>query len=137
MRPAAGLARRVADCGPNDRVSSLEEYPGARQLSPSAAAHSLGRAGSEPYGRGYAVHSSSRAADLKGQSTAISDKSARLRGKDFRIQLGTAAVVERLFEISGVLEQITWTLSREEALNGSGPATGRDDPSQESHGSRG
>ena len=36
------------------------------------------------------------------------DKSAQARGKDFRIQLGTEAIVKRVFQISGVLDVVTW-----------------------------
>ncbi len=43
---------------------------------------------------------------------------ARERGTTFRIQLGTEAIVERAFEISGILQAISWTSSREEALSG-------------------
>jgi anti-anti-sigma factor len=41
---------------------------------------------------------------------------ARERGTIFRIQLGTEAIVERAFQISGILQAISWTSSREEAL---------------------
>jgi anti-anti-sigma factor len=53
-------------------------------------------------------------------------KLARARGKDFRIQLGTEAIVKRVFQITGVLEHIAWAPSREEALNGSKPAPKHD-----------
>ena len=45
-------------------------------------------------------------------------KLARERGKDFRIQLGTAAVVKSVFEITGILEHLAWAPSRDEVLNG-------------------
>lgn len=54
------------------------------------------------------------------------DKSARARGKDFRMQLGTAAIVKRVFQISGVLDVVTWAPSRDEVLNGSRPAAKAD-----------
>jgi anti-anti-sigma factor len=44
-------------------------------------------------------------------------RSACERGTTFRLQLGTEAIVKRAFEISGILEQIGWASSREEALN--------------------
>jgi len=44
------------------------------------------------------------------------DRTAREQGRSFRLQLGTAAIVERALEISGVLDQIPCATSREEAL---------------------
>jgi len=44
------------------------------------------------------------------------ERRARERGSSFRIQLGTAAIVERAFEISGILQAIPWAPSREEVL---------------------
>jgi anti-anti-sigma factor len=44
---------------------------------------------------------------------------AREHGKDFRIQLGTEAIVKRVFEVSGALDHLTWAASREAVLNGS------------------
>lgn len=41
-------------------------------------------------------------------------------GKSFRLQLGTASVVERAFELSGLLELLSCSKSRAEALNGTG-----------------
>ena len=41
---------------------------------------------------------------------------ARVRGKTFRLQLGTAAIVRTAFELTGVLNQIECASSREEAL---------------------
>jgi anti-anti-sigma factor len=52
----------------------------------------------------------------------LTDRFARERGKTFRLQLGTAAIVERALEVSGVLEQISCASSREAALTGSEPA---------------
>ena len=49
------------------------------------------------------------------------DTSARAHGKDFRIQLGTEAIVKRVFQISGVLDVVPWAPSRDEVLNGSRP----------------
>ena len=46
-------------------------------------------------------------------------RSAREYGTTFRLQVGTEAIVRRAFEISGILEQIGWAPSREEALTGS------------------
>ena len=42
------------------------------------------------------------------------------RGSSFRLQLGTAPVVERAFELSGILSHLTCCASRAEALNGAG-----------------
>jgi anti-anti-sigma factor len=50
------------------------------------------------------------------------------RGTRLRLQLGDECVVKRTFELSGLLEELSWASSREEALNGSGPATAHDDP---------
>lgn len=50
------------------------------------------------------------------------------RGTRLRLQLGDGCVVKRTFEISGLLEELSWASSREEALDGSAPAAGRDDP---------
>jgi anti-anti-sigma factor len=50
------------------------------------------------------------------------------RGACLRLQLGDGCLVKRTFEISGLLEELSWASSREEALNGSAPATARDDP---------
>lgn len=46
---------------------------------------------------------------------------SRERETSFRLQLGTEAIVERAFEISGLPEQIPYARSRREALNGSAP----------------
>ena len=45
-------------------------------------------------------------------------RSAGTRGKHFRIQLGTESLVRRAFEICGILDEIDWASSREEALVG-------------------
>jgi anti-anti-sigma regulatory factor len=47
------------------------------------------------------------------------EKLAREQGKDFRIQLGTEAIVKRVFEVSGALDHLTWAPSRDAVLNGS------------------
>lgn len=44
------------------------------------------------------------------------DTAARERGATLRLQLGTAAVVERAFALCGVLERLECAPSREEAL---------------------
>jgi anti-anti-sigma factor len=50
------------------------------------------------------------------------------RDSRFRLLLGDGCAVKRSFEISGILNEITWVSTREEALNGSGPsASGADD----------
>jgi anti-anti-sigma factor len=49
------------------------------------------------------------------------NEQARQLGKTFRLQLGTAAIVRRAFEICGVFEAIERVATREEAL-------GRRDP---------
>jgi anti-anti-sigma factor len=45
---------------------------------------------------------------------------AQSRGSCFRLQLGTATVVERAFELSGILGHLSCWESRAEALNGAG-----------------
>jgi anti-anti-sigma factor len=45
------------------------------------------------------------------------EKLAREQGKDFRIQLGTEAIVKRVFEVSGALDHLTWAPSRDAVLN--------------------
>ena len=45
---------------------------------------------------------------------------AESRGSSFRLQLGTAPVVERAFELSGILSHLPCWESRGEALNGTG-----------------
>ena len=45
---------------------------------------------------------------------------AESRGSSFRLQLGTAPVVERAFELSGILSHLSCWASRDEALNGTG-----------------
>jgi anti-anti-sigma factor len=45
---------------------------------------------------------------------------AESRGKSFRLQLGTASVVERAFKLSGLLELLSCSESRAEALNATG-----------------
>jgi anti-sigma B factor antagonist len=41
---------------------------------------------------------------------------ARVRGKTFRLQLGTADIVRRAFELTGVITRLDSVKSREEAL---------------------
>jgi len=38
------------------------------------------------------------------------------KGRTFRVQLGTEAIVRRAFELTGVLEVLDWAPTREEAL---------------------
>ena len=45
---------------------------------------------------------------------------AEFRGSSFRLQLGTAPVVERAFELSGILSHLGCSETRAEALNGTG-----------------
>jgi anti-anti-sigma factor len=47
------------------------------------------------------------------------EKLAREQGKDFRVQLGTEAIVKRVFELTGALHHLTWAPSREAVLDGS------------------
>jgi anti-anti-sigma factor len=49
-------------------------------------------------------------------------RSAQERGARFRVQLGTAAIVERAFQVSGVLEVLDCVPAREEALRDGGSA---------------
>ena len=51
---------------------------------------------------------------------------AKARGSDFRLQLGTAPVVERAFELSGILSHLSCCESRAEALNGAGHVADKD-----------
>jgi anti-sigma B factor antagonist len=55
-------------------------------------------------------------------------KLALEREAHLRLQLGDECAVKRTFEISGLLEVLSWASSREEALNGSAPATSHGDP---------
>ena len=48
---------------------------------------------------------------------------AERSGSSFRLQLGTAPIVKRAFEVSGILSHLSCAESREEALNGGRPAT--------------
>src|SRR5688500_246694 len=50
----------------------------------------------------------------------VANATARDRGSRFRLQLGTAAIVRRALEVSGVLEGIECVSSREEALRDAG-----------------
>ena len=44
------------------------------------------------------------------------DQAARARGRRFRLQLGTAAIVARAFELSGLGQRLEIVETREEAL---------------------
>ncbi len=46
----------------------------------------------------------------------VADRLARQRGSRFRIQLGTAAIVEKAMELSGLLEHLECLPDREQAL---------------------
>ena len=48
---------------------------------------------------------------------------AEERGTGFRLQLGTAAIVERAFQLSGVLDVLDCAPTREEALRNGGAGT--------------
>jgi anti-anti-sigma factor len=50
------------------------------------------------------------------------DAEARMRGRTFRLQLGTAAIVHRAFELSGLTKRIDCFPAREEALAGASAA---------------
>ena len=54
----------------------------------------------------------------------VADRRASEQGKVFRLQMGTAPVVRRALEVSGVLDSLTVVHSREDAL---APATDRSD----------
>ena len=45
-----------------------------------------------------------------------SHRAARQQGSTFRLQLGTAPIVEKAFQLSGMLELLTCASTREEAL---------------------
>ena len=49
---------------------------------------------------------------------------AQRSGSRFTLQLGTAPIVKRAFELSGILTHLNCTESRDEALNGAGQQTG-------------
>jgi anti-anti-sigma factor len=63
-------------------------------------------------------------------------KLALERGAHLRLQLGDDCLVKRTFEISGLLEELSWASTRDEALNGSAPATRYYDAAERSDGSR-
>jgi len=65
----------------------------------------------------------------------VAERLAREQGKDFRVQLGTEAIVKRVFQVSGALDHLTWASSRDEVLNGSQTSRRTDSP-EESDGSR-
>jgi len=47
---------------------------------------------------------------------AQADRTARIAGRRFRLQVGTAPIVERVLQISGLLDHLDWVPSRERAL---------------------
>jgi anti-anti-sigma factor len=49
------------------------------------------------------------------------DAAARMRGRRFRLQLGTAAIVHRAFELSGLTKRLECFHTREQALDGGPP----------------
>ena len=49
------------------------------------------------------------------------DMAARMKGRTFRLLLGTRAIVRAAFELSGVLDRLDCTHSREEALGDESP----------------
>jgi anti-anti-sigma factor len=52
------------------------------------------------------------------------DATARMRGRTFRLQLGTAAIVHRAFELSGLTTRLECVQTRADALDGTGTAAG-------------
>jgi anti-anti-sigma factor len=46
----------------------------------------------------------------------VADRRAQERDKVFRLQMGTAPIVRRAFEVSGILQRLTVVRSREDAL---------------------
>jgi anti-anti-sigma factor len=48
------------------------------------------------------------------------DATARCKGRTFRLQLGTAAIVHRAFELSGLTTRLDCVQTREGALSGYG-----------------
>jgi anti-anti-sigma factor len=48
------------------------------------------------------------------------DNAARARGRTFRLQLGTAAIVRMAFELSGMTKRLECVETRAEALGGEG-----------------
>ena len=48
---------------------------------------------------------------------------ARVRGKTFRLQIGTADIVRRAFELTGVMTRLDCVKSRQEALHRNGPGS--------------
>ena len=61
-------------------------------------------------------------------------KLALERGSHLRLQLADDCAVKRTFEISGLLNTLSWASSRDEALNGSADGAGR--AAEERDGSR-
>ncbi len=53
-------------------------------------------------------------------------RAAESRGSGFRLQLGTAPIVERAFELSGILSHLSCSESRAEALNGTGQVANKE-----------
>jgi anti-anti-sigma factor len=54
------------------------------------------------------------------------NRAARERGTLFRLQLGTAPIVETIFHVAGVSEEVECASTREEALAGTGEWTQAD-----------
>ncbi len=54
------------------------------------------------------------------------DTAARVRGTRFRLQLGTASIVWKAFELFGAFKRLDCVHSREEALEGAGDAAFED-----------
>jgi anti-anti-sigma factor len=48
----------------------------------------------------------------------VADETAKEKGKAFRLQLGTAPIVRRALEISGILDVVSTAQSRKEAIRG-------------------
>jgi anti-anti-sigma factor len=48
------------------------------------------------------------------------DAQAHTRGRTFRLQIGSAAIVHRAFDLSGLTKRLDCCQSREEALEGAG-----------------
>ena len=50
------------------------------------------------------------------RNVLVADRRAKEQNKDFRLQMHTAPIVRRAFEVSGVLERLSVVGSRDEAL---------------------
>jgi anti-anti-sigma factor len=50
------------------------------------------------------------------RNVLVADRRAKEQGKVFRLQMGTAPIVRRAFEVSGVLDRLTVAHTRQDAI---------------------